>query len=151
MTIKMSDMLFGAAIKRLITSLNVPISIENYQISTNNTVIINKKIALFMKSTTKAVSPWRFSFTKENQVDLQTLNDISEYTFLILICAKDGIVCLSYRELKIILDEQFDNMEWIAASRRKKESYQLSGSNGKLDFKVSDSDFISKLSNLIIL
>lgn len=149
MAIKKSDMLYGAVIKRIISGINKEITIENYPTKTNNTVLINKKIALYMKYSTKEGTPWRFTLTKENQEDLHTLNEIFEYSFLILVCYIDGVVSLAYKDLKIILDEHYDEFEWISAARSKKESYQLSGSNGKLDFKVSDSDLLSNITSLV--
>ena len=62
-------------------------------------------------------------------------------SFLILVCNKDGIVCINSITLKKILDEKHERVEWISAARLKRESYEIKGSDGKLKFKININDF----------
>ena len=43
--------------------------------------------------------------------------------------------------LKKVLNEKFETAEWISASRLKRESYEIKGSDGKLNFKINLRDF----------
>ncbi|MDC1384353.1 hypothetical protein N8329_00070 [Crocinitomicaceae bacterium] len=64
--------------------------------------------------------------------------------YVVFVCHDDGIVVLSFDELKIILDHEHDEVEWVAIKRRSHEQYAVSGHDGKLDFKVADTDFPAK-------
>jgi hypothetical protein len=69
----------------------------------------------------------------------------SRFDFDFLVCNDDGVVYLSYNELRQILDNQHDPIEWISATRHRGEMYAVKGSNGRLDFKIGKSDFPDKL------
>ena len=65
--------------------------------------------------------------------------------FLLLVCSDDGVVCLGSSELQQLLENHHKPIEWISATRRKREMYSVKGSDGELDFKVGQSDFPGKL------
>lgn len=65
--------------------------------------------------------------------------------FLILVCGDDGVVCLNFSELKQLIDSQHDPIEWISATRHKREMDSVKGSNRELDFKIGQSEFPNKL------
>ena len=91
------------------------------------------------------MTPWRFTFHAEHQAEIDLMRASYENVFLLLVCNDDGSVCLSYAELKRILDNQHDPIEWISATRRPREMYAVKGSNGELDFKIGQNDFPDKL------
>jgi hypothetical protein len=91
------------------------------------------------------MTPWRFTFAKTHQTEIDTLKLNFDTVFLLLVCNDDGIVCLSYAELKRILADQHEPIEWISATRHKREMYAVKGSNGELDFKIGKNDFPEKL------
>ena len=39
------------------------------------------------------------------------------------------------------VDDKYEDVEWISASRLKRESYAIKGSDGKLKFKINLNDF----------
>ena len=69
------------------------------------------------------------------------MSELCKMSFLILVCNKDGIVCINNKTLKTILDDKYDDVEWISASRLKRESYAIKGSDGKLKFKINWNDY----------
>ena len=69
--------------------------------------------------------------------------------FLVLVCGDDGVVTLSYDELKKILNEQYDEVEWIAISRRPREKYAVTGSDGKLKYKIGENEFQDKILKIL--
>ena len=91
------------------------------------------------------MTPWRFTFKKEHQEEIDLMKSRFKNVFLVLVCNDDGVVCLSYPELRRILDAQHDPIEWISATRHKREMYAVKGSNGELDFKIGQNDFPAKL------
>ena len=91
------------------------------------------------------MTPWRFTFRREHQDEIDLMTAKFEYVFLVLVCNDDGIVCLSYPELKQILDNQHEPIEWISATRHKREMYAVKGSNGELDCKIGQKEFPKKI------
>ena len=67
--------------------------------------------------------------------------------FVLLVCNRDGVVCLRYDELKKILNEEHEEIEWISASRRRREHYIIKGSDGKLKFRIGPGEFPKKIFN----
>jgi hypothetical protein len=89
--------------------------------------------------------PWRFSLNKIHQDEiLQMKNQLIE-VFLVLVCGDDGIVTLSFAELKKILNDSHEEVEWISAYRPPNKEYTVKGSDGDLGRKVGKSDFPRKI------
>jgi hypothetical protein len=121
------------------------ISIKSYPTPDNASYIINNKVGIYIKYSTKRMSPWQFSFLKRHQDEILDMKKTIGKVFLILVCKDDGIVSLSFEELKQILDENHSNAEWIIASRNKRKMYSVRGSDGTLKFKISRREFPEKI------
>jgi hypothetical protein len=93
------------------------------------------------------MTPWTFTFAKQHQDEILQMKQELRDVFLLLVCNDDGIVCLSYSELKQILDDQHAPIEWIRAERHKGQMYAVSGSDGQLGFKIGLNDFPCKIFN----
>ena len=104
-----------------------------------------KHIGIFIKYSSKRLTPWRFSIYKNEQEELQLFEDSCQTAFLILVCGTDGIACLSFNQLKEVLDENFEEHEWISVNRRYRKEYSIQGSNGKLSKKIPPSLFPEKI------
>ncbi len=130
----------GVVLNKLIRK-GKPVKIDIFPSSSNNAFTINDKIGLYIKYSKKLVSPWRFGFQREHQDEFKIMSDLCKMSFLILVCNKDGIVCINNKTLKTILDDKYEDVEWISASRLKRESYAIKGSDGKLKFKINLNDF----------
>ena len=50
-----------------------------------------------------------------------------------LITDQEGVAVIDYPTLKQLLDDHFDETEWISVTRKLRENYRVSGKNGKLD------------------
>ena len=144
MPLKEYEFYNGVVLNRLIRKGN-PIKIDVFPTSGNNSFMINDKVGLYIKYSSKNISPWRFSFTKEHQQELNIMRQLLDTIYLILVCERDGIVCIEYEELKQVLDEHYEEVEWVSVSRLKREQYSIKGSNGKLEFKIADSDYPKKI------
>ena len=68
-----------------------------------------------------------------------------EEVFIIFACDTDGICCLSFSELKEVLDENYEDAESITIFRGPREKYQVRGRDGKMKLKIGDSDFPKKV------
>jgi hypothetical protein len=120
-------------------------SIRSYESPSRSSYVIDGKIGLYIKHSTSRLTPWTFSFAKEHQDEIEKMEKELGDVFVALVCDKDGIACLNFKELKVVLDEVHGESEWIRVSRRPREKYTIKGSDGKLGFKVAYSDFPAKL------
>ena len=148
MALKEYEFYNGVVLNQLIRK-GKPIDIDVFPTSGNNSFMINKKVGLYIKYSNKKISPWRYTFTREHQEEMKIMTELLDNIYLTLVCERDGIVCIEYSELKHVLDEHYEDIEWISVSRLKREQYSLKGSNGKLDFKIAHSDFPKKIFDLL--
>jgi len=145
--IKEFEFFHGLVFARILHGSQRPLSIKPFPSTTNASYVINDKVGIYIKYSSKRMTPWRFTFKKEHQEEIELMKKDLKEVFLLLVCNDDGIVCLSYEELKQILDDQHDSIEWISATRHKREMYAVKGSDGKLGFKIGPNDFPEKLFN----
>ena len=63
------------------------------------------------------------------------MHDTCKNVFILLIAGNDGIVLLTYDNLKKLLDEKFEDTEWLSVSRRYNQYYRVDGhdSNKKIN------------------
>ena len=104
MALKEYEFYNGVVLNRLIRK-GKPINIDIFPTTSSNSFMINDKVGLYIKFSTKKISPWRFSFTKEHQEEMKIMSDLLHNIYLILVCNLDGIVCIEYSELKNVLYE----------------------------------------------
>lgn len=140
MSIKEYEFFNGVVLNKLIRK-GKPVSVDIFPCSSQNSFILNGDVGLYIKYSKKLTTPWRFSFSKLHQDELKIMSELCKKCFLILVCNKDGIACIGYKDLKKILDDNHEEVEWISASRLARESYAIKGSDGKLKFKINLNDF----------
>jgi hypothetical protein len=124
------------------------LSIKPYSASDNAAYLINGAIGIYIKYSSKRLSPWRFSFQKRHQDKILEMKSSIGTVFVLLVCNDDGVVVLTFDELKQILNEDYEEVEWISASRNRRQMYSIKGSDGKLSFKVGKDEFLIKMFNL---
>ena len=145
MSLSTEDMLVGASLLSLIDSLDELSENISYRFSRgekrscyllsiqdriNNH---NLKIGLYIKRSRKRLSPWRYTFTKDHQHEIEDLLNSTDYLFLLLITDQEGVAIIDHPTLKQLLDDHFDETEWISVTRKLRENYRVSGKDGKLD------------------
>lgn len=109
-----------------------------------------RTFSLFIKMSQNRRSPWRYSFSDMHQLEVSELQANSEGVFVLFAAGSDGVACISYPELKEILDEEYEPVEWVDVRRRLNESYRISGSNGKRDKPVRRNSFPDKIITRIL-
>lgn len=135
----------GLVFARILHGTQQSLCLRPYHSISNASYVVNDTIGIYIKHSSKRLTPWRFTFAKHHQKEIDHLQDVFKSVFLILVCSDDGVACLSYNELNLILSCQNDTIEWISVSRHKREMYSIKGSNGSLDFKIGKGDFPKKL------
>jgi len=137
------DLFHGAVLANLVTDRNLTILKYN---KNQSSYIINGSIILYIKYSQKRISPWSFSFSKEHVEDISNLSKEFKQIFIILVCNVDGIVCLKLEELKKLISiENKIFPKWVKSARLKNEKYSISGSDGKLNYKIGNNDFPNKI------
>jgi len=134
----------GVVLSRLVHA-SQPVSVELYPTSSNSSYVVNKKVGLFVKYSKKRLTPWNFSFKKEHQDEILEMKNKLYEVFLVLVCHDDGIVTLSFEETKHVLDEIHEDVEWIRVARKPRAKYTITGSDGKLKYKIGDNEFPKKV------
>lgn len=138
----------GAALTKLLNS-GEELTIQSIPTDSNATFSISQPgsnntknaVSLYIKYSRKRRTPWVFTFKQSHQEELKAISEFHKDTFLVLVCGSDGIVTINYKKVKKLLDEHYGVAEWIKAHRFRREQYQLTGSDGKLDYKISKRNF----------
>lgn len=93
-----------------------------------NCFIVNSRVGVLIKHSSKRISPWTFGFTQDNLTELQLLSEVTTKTFICLVCGYDGFTTLSEEELKLISDKkQADGTLSVHIRRRKRHMYSVGG------------------------
>ncbi|MFC0425155.1 hypothetical protein [Chryseobacterium scophthalmum] len=143
--IKEFEFYHGVVFSKLIHSISDGISVKLYPSPSNASYVINDNIGIYIKYSTKRMSPWRFSFQKKHQDEILQMQEQLRNIFVLLVCGKDGVVTLSFEELKTILNDIHSETEWISASRTRNKEYSIKGSDGSLEKKIGKKDFLKKI------
>lgn len=143
--IKEFEFYHGVVFSKLIHNIPDGISIKLYSSPSNASYVINDNIGIYIKHSTKRMSPWRFSFQKIHQDEILQMQQQLRNIFVLLVCGKDGVVTLSFKELKTILNNMHSETEWISASRTRNKEYSIKGSDRSLEKKIGKKDFLKKI------
>ena len=137
------DFFHGVVLSRIVQNRSA--CFKKYR-GNNSAYIINNQIGVYIKYSSKRMSPWSFSFSKVHINEIKDMKNKLEKIFVTLICDDNGICCLDYNEFctTISIENKYFP-KWIKASRLKGEKYSVSGSDGKLKYKIGNSDFPQKI------
>ncbi len=101
--------------------------------------LLNNRLLVYLKYSTRSRSPWGFTFTHDEQVLLQNKATLVK-TVIGLVCGADGIATLSYDSLRSVAALRQASIH-IACYRRYGQHYEVKGPDGTLDGKVAPSDW----------
>lgn len=97
--IKEFEFYHGVVFSKLIHNPNCKItSIKLYNHRSNSSYILNNNVGIYIKYSTKRLTPWRFSFQKIHQGEILELQNAFPKVYILLVCGEDGIVTLSFEE-----------------------------------------------------
>jgi hypothetical protein len=145
--IKEFEFFHGTIFTKLIHEAKIPLTFETYPTPDNASYILNGKTGIYIKYSTKRLSPWRFSFQKRHQDEMLEMRNKYGEVYLLLVCNDGGIVALSSKDLKEILNETFKPIEWISVARMHRKMYTVKGSDGDLGYKIALADFPKNVIN----
>ena len=85
---------------------------------------------IFVKVSNKRASPWRYAFLQQHQDEIKALKDEYGEVFVAFVNGQDGVACVDYSVLKLVLDEHHQDQEWVAITRKLHQNYRISGKDG---------------------
>jgi|CXWL01.1.fsa_nt_gi hypothetical protein len=126
----------GAVLAELIDVLEKPVAVEELMEDGRLTsYVLDAKIGLHIKHSTKRLNPWQFTFTPANTHELGLLQFSYRDSFVVLVCHTDGMVCLTVDEVQFLLSFGLGDQASIRASRHRNELYTVSSGSAELPRK----------------
>jgi len=101
--------------------------------------VINENLIVLLKYSTRVRSPWGFTFTADEQNNLQRRATESEVV-IGLVCGADGVAALPFADFLKIAALRNSSIH-IACYRNHWKQYDVRGPNGNLSWKVSPSNW----------
>ena len=124
----------GLVVRELVVELPHGVHIKSHDIyGIINCYIVNEVIGLFIKHSTKRLSPWVFGFTKDNLTEIQLLSEETEKTYICLVCGYDGFLTLSLNELNQIASRKKGDISLSLHVKRRKRQMYIVGGREKLE------------------
>ena len=133
----------GVVFSRIARNIS-SLKLSQYNSRSSSSYIVNN-VGIFIKYSTKRMSPWSFTFNKQHQEEIEEMNKNLEGVVVVLVCGTDGVASLSSAELKKVLDDDYEGVERITVSRPPRGKYRISGTDGKLTKAIGDNEFPGKL------
>lgn len=145
------ELLHGAAILRLIESGHTWEVKHAASIHESAYIVLTdsmKSIVMF-KLSKRTKSPWQFVFTPNEEQAVQVFHrdHCGCPIFFGLVCQKDGVCCVTERELDEVMPENGRISElYVSISRKRQSSYRMSGpSRTRLDRTIQAQSWPNRL------
>ncbi|OSQ32834.1 hypothetical protein [Thalassospira sp. MCCC 1A03138] len=139
----------GAFFVMLFEEFQRPISVQRISEVGSGYYLLDGKVPVYLKLSTKRKGPWYFNFFHSHQTTQQTLFEKYGECITCLICGQDGIVGLSMSEFREVLDQNFEEQENVTVRRKLKTMYEIKGRDGALNRRVSRGAVFEKLKDTI--
>lgn len=136
----------GAALARVLHGGKRSITLAPFTPLDNAAYVVNGDTGLYIKYSSKRLSPWRFSFQKRHCELIAKMGRDLGRAVVALVCHEDGIVALDIDEFRQVVGCDSDGVQWVSAARSRRQMYLVKGSAGELAFKVGQDDLLVKLS-----
>jgi hypothetical protein len=107
--------------------------------------LLDDRLLVYFKYSTKGRSPWGFTFMPEEQALLEQRAANSELA-IALICGSDGVAAVRHSLFASVANQK-TTANHIACHRLHGKHYSISGPNGTLDNKVAPSTWQKILEN----
>ena len=101
--------------------------------------LINNKLLIRLKYSTRGRSPWGFTFTADEQM-LLLKKALDRNIVIGLVCGADGVAALTYDAYRSVAAPRQSAIH-IACYRQHGGHYKVNGPDGRLDGKVAPSNW----------
>ncbi len=137
-----SEIYTGVVLARLAVRLERPFLIANLPELGSSYFRLGKRAGLHIKYCQNRLSPWTFTFTKDQKIKLADLSNVCANVVVALVCERNGVAALSLGDVWSIIQtpEENEAQASISVSRRPRQQYTVKGSSGSLERKVADNE-----------
>ena len=139
----------GSFFALLLEHFSEPITLQRLKESGSGCYLVNGVTPIGLKMSSRRLGPWTFNFAKSHQESYEKLFQSYGDFYACLVCGRDGIVGLSMQELRLVLDEGFEEQGSVTVRRGLKTMYQVSGRDGVLGGRISRHSIFDKIRNSI--
>ena len=129
----------GSVFAELIDESIIPIKLFRPDLGNNSYYTLNDKVALYIKHSTKRLTPWRFTFHTNHVQDMQEIFAKYEYVFLVLVCGRDCIAVVERSEIENLIPVNSPSLSWVSVQTSHNTSLTVEGSIGNLKRKLKKS------------
>jgi hypothetical protein len=127
----------GVVIRQLIVESDYSLTIRpNIREGRINSFVVNGRIGVYVKHSSKRMTPWRFTFTIEQAADLLDLEAKYPESFVVLVCETDGLVTLNCIQLHEIVSFQETENAWVRVERPPRAQYDVGGNKADMPNKL---------------
>tara|TARA_R110002124_G_C8958790_1_gene513884 strand:+ start:2231 stop:2686 length:456 start_codon:yes stop_codon:yes gene_type:complete len=134
-----TDKYHGAVLRNLIAAhSDTPIAFQCVdQHGRLDAFLINARAGIYIKHSTKRLSPWSFAFHQDHLNELEELKSIAGEAFVILVCGIDGILVITLEEFNFLLGDCDLAVRSLRVSRDRNSMYSITCSRRTLPRKLS--------------
>lgn len=126
----------GAVLAEIVHCLDRPVMIDELEEGGRlSSYILNGKFGLQIKHSTQRLSPWLFTFTNANMLELLDLRDRCEEVYIVFVGSHLGMVCLTIEEMLEIGDPGDSGQLWIRIARSRGKWFSVFGAKGQMGAK----------------
>ena len=126
----------GVALRSIIATSPAAVSIATSDFAGRvNSYLINGRVGVHIKHSTKRLSPWQFSFTLPQLQELLDLKRTAKFVWLVLVCGPDGVVAVSLKDFASITEARAGGAVPLRIDRGRNRMYRVSGNAGALPFR----------------
>lgn len=135
----------GAFFVMLFDALDKPVTIERLSNFGTGYYLLAGRIPLYLKLSARRKGPWTFTFLRSHQEAQEKLYLTYGECFTCMICGQDGVAGINMKELRQILNGDFEEQESVTVRRQLNSLYQIKGRDGNLESRVSRQAIFDKL------
>ncbi len=135
----------GSFFVLLFEAIKKPVSVERLADLGGGYYLISETVPVYLKHSTKRKGPWAFNFFQSHQEAQLRLFQTYGECYTCLLCGRDGIVGLCMKELRQVLDDNFEEQECITVRRKLKTMYEVRGRDGSLSGRIGRREIFDKL------
>jgi len=128
----------GVVLRSFIVEADFPVMIRPFvREGRISAFVVGGRIGVFMKHSTKRMSPWRFTFSLDQVSDLLDLEAKYFDSFIVFICGDDGLVSLDAAALHAVVSFDEGETAWVAIERKPRSQYSVRGNRTELTRKIA--------------
>jgi hypothetical protein len=122
----------GTVLRQIVVSAGRPVSISVADTSGRIDSFSLERTGFQIKYCTKRLSPWNFSFTADQLLEIAELARTFASVWMVLVCGVDGIVCLRAKEFLSITESRPGGVCSIRVRRNRNSMYRVYGNTREL-------------------